>query len=106
MGGVRSDQNCYAGDSAAHYIADSLTFPHTSIKSKVFIFMLLRESFLLNPPLDRILKLYSWDRSLLLYWVSLCLVQYSQNKVPKYLFQASSQGKVRNLLRLPSFAMK
>lgn len=59
MGGVSSDQNCYAGDSTAHYIADSLTFPHTSIKSKVFIFMLVRESFLLNPPLDRILKLYS-----------------------------------------------
>lgn len=39
MGGVSFDQNCYAGDSAAHYIAESLTFPHTSIKRKVSVFI-------------------------------------------------------------------
>lgn len=39
MGGVSFDQNRYAGDSAAHYIAESLTFPHTSIKRKVFVFI-------------------------------------------------------------------
>lgn len=38
MGGVSFDQNCYAGDSTAHYIAGCLAFPHTSIKRKVFVF--------------------------------------------------------------------
>lgn len=38
MGGVSFDQNCYAGDSTARYIAESLTFPHISKKRKVFVF--------------------------------------------------------------------
>lgn len=108
MGGVRFDKNCYAGDSVARYIAQSITFPHSSIKWRGFhrSSMLLRESFLLYLYGTKFCSTAAVLDPCYRAWY----VQEShifKSNVPKIQIQsviywASSQGQTVNLLRLHS----